>query len=107
MFINILEDFLRFDGAIAINCFKRHRHVVLSNNLAPRSPKMNCEFIRIVFDDIDNRETIVLHEMPISTVPNLLGYGAAIVKVHPHTLLLRSLTSKDIRRDGLLNFCFS
>jgi len=48
--------------------------------------------------------TIVVHEMLIGSVPNLLGNRTAGIELHTHTLLLRSLSSKDISGHWLLNF---
>ena len=47
--------------------------------------------------------TIVVHEMLVSAVPNLLGNWAAVVKIHTHALLLRTLTSEDVSGLGLLD----
>ena len=45
--------------------------------------------------------------MLVRTVPDFGGNRAALVQVHTHALFLRTLTSEDVSRDGLLNLCLT
>ncbi|KAH0356649.1 beta subunit of fatty acid synthase, partial [Aureobasidium melanogenum] len=61
----------------------------------------------IVLDNVGDGETIVVKEVLVGSVPDLLGDRAACVQLHTHTLFLRSLTSEDVGRNRLLNFCLT
>ena len=41
--------------------------------------------------------------MLVRTIPHLLRHRTAVIQIHTHTLLLRTLPSEDIRRDRLLD----
>lgn len=45
--------------------------------------------------------------MLIGSVPNLASDRRRIVEIHTHSLLLTSLASEDVGRDGLLHFGLS
>lgn len=47
--------------------------------------------------------TIVVKEVLVGSVPNFSGDGAACVQLHTHALFLRTLSSEDVGRDGLLD----
>lgn len=42
--------------------------------------------------------------MLVSTIPDFLRHWAGVVKIHTHTLFLRTLTSEHIRSHRLLDF---
>ena len=51
--------------------------------------------------------TIIVHEVLVCAIPDFFRDLAAVVQVHTHTLLLRTLTSEDIGCSRLLNFGFA
>ncbi|KAI6759681.1 hypothetical protein HG530_010361 [Fusarium avenaceum] len=101
--INALEDLLRLDATIGGNSLEGHRDVVLADGLTTRSTEVDGELLGVVLHNVGDGETVGVQEVLVSTVPNLLGNGAAGVQLHTHTLLLRALASENIRCGRLLN----
>ena len=57
VFGDFFEDALGFDGAVGVDGFEGHGHVVLTDGFAARAAKVDGEFFGVVFDDVGNFET--------------------------------------------------
>ena len=68
---------------------------------------MNSHLVGVVFDNVGDGETIVVKEVLVCSIPDFLGDRAACVQLHTHALFLRALTSEDVCRDRLFNFCLT
>ncbi|KAH3676647.1 hypothetical protein OGATHE_001136 [Ogataea polymorpha] len=105
--VNVLENFLRLKISILIDGFKHHRDVVLSDLSSLWTTKVDCQLVRVVLDDVQDRESVVVNKVSVGPIPNVLGNLRRVVQIHTHTLFLRTLTGKDERGDRLVNFCLT
>ena len=61
------------------------------------------DLLRVILDNLDDRKAIDGEQMGIGAFPNSTGSRRAVVQIHAHTRLLRTLASKDVDGGGLGN----
>ncbi|KAH3662368.1 hypothetical protein OGAPHI_005620 [Ogataea philodendri] len=105
--VDILKDLFRSEFSIFVNSFKHHGNVVLSNGSTLWTSKVDGQLVRVVLHDVQNRETVVVDEVLVGSVPHLLGNLRGVVQIHTHTLFLGTLTSEHKGRNWLVDLGLS
>jgi hypothetical protein len=101
--INVGEEREGLDMAILVRGVVGHVHIPLADSLALDTTEMDGLLLRVVLDDLDDRKSVDGEQMGVGTFPNGTGSRRAVVQIHTHTRLLRSLASEDIDSGGLGN----
>jgi hypothetical protein len=69
--------------AVLVHCVVGHVHVALSNGLTFDTAEMVRFFLRVVLEDLDDREPINSEEVGISTSQTALATGELLYKSIP------------------------
>ena len=89
--------------AVLIHGIVSHVHIPLADSLALDTTEMDGLLLRVVLDGLNDGKTIDGEQMGVSTFPNGTGSRRAVVQIHTHTRLRRTLASKDVDGGRLVN----